>query len=120
MKVELSKTFKFDAAHYLPYVSDDHKCKNLHGHSWKVEITVRGEVDREKGWFMDFMDIKEAWQPVYEILDHSTLNEIEGLENPTSETLAVWLWDKLSYKLPGLSAITINETDTSKCVYTGD
>ena len=120
MKVTLSKTFKFDAAHYLPCVEDTHKCKNLHGHSWKVEIQVHGEVDKEKGWFMDFKDLKDAWNPVKNLLDHHVLNEIEGLENPTSEMLAVWIWDKISYKLPGLHSIIIYETDTSKCIYMGD
>ena len=120
MKVELSKTFGFNAAHYLPHVDVKHKCQKLHGHSWKVEITVKGEVDKEKGWFMDFKDLNDAWQPIKEIVDHNVLNDVEGLENPTSEMLAVWIWDKISYKLPGLYSIVIQETDSAKCVYMGE
>ena len=115
----LTKTFRFEAAHFLPEAGADHKCVNMHGHSWKVEITVRGKIDAEKGWFMDYSDIKSAWRKLENLLDHSVLNEIEGLENPTSELLAVWIWDKLVGKLSGLHAITIFETETSKCTFFG-
>ena len=119
MIVELIKTYKFDAAHRLPFAGETHKCSNMHGHSWKVEICVKGEVCREKGWFIDYSQINSAWKPIDAILDHSVLNEIDGLENPTSEILAGWLWDKLVTQLPGLSSITIYESETSRCIYRG-
>ena len=117
--VELSKTFTFDAAHYLSKAGSEHKCSKMHGHTWKVEIVVAGEIDSEKGWFMDYAEISKAWQPLQELLDHSVLNEIEGLSNPTSERLAMWLWEKLKDKLNGLSAISVYETPTAKCTYRG-
>ena len=120
MKVKLTKIFTFEAAHRLPCAGDEHKCSKTHGHSYKVEITVKGEIDSEKGWFMDYSDIKSAWKPIGEILDHCMLNDLEGLSNPTSELLAVWIWHKLEDKLPGLHAVTIHETATSRCTYKGE
>jgi 6-pyruvoyltetrahydropterin/6-carboxytetrahydropterin synthase len=118
--MEIFKEFTFEAAHRLPNVPAGHKCARLHGHSFKVTIRVRGEVDPATGWVMDFADIKAAFQPLYDRLDHYYLNEIEGLENPTSEVLARWIWDRLQPDLPGLSQIDVHETCTSGCVYRGE
>lgn len=120
MIVELVKEFRFEAAHRLPHVPEGHKCARLHGHSFICEVCVRGEVDRNKGWFIDYGDITEAVEPIRKQLDHYYLNEIDGLENPTSEILAYWIWSRLQGTLPGLYRITIRETCTSRCDYYGD
>jgi 6-pyruvoyltetrahydropterin/6-carboxytetrahydropterin synthase len=117
--MEIFKEFTFEAAHRLPHVPEGHKCARLHGHSFKVEIHVGGEVDPRSGWIMDFGDIKAAFAPFYEQLDHHFLNEIEGLENPTSEHLARWIWERLEPGLPGLVRVVVRETCTSGCVYEG-
>ncbi len=117
--MELFKEFTFEAAHRLPGVPADHKCARLHGHSYRVEIHVTGEVDPRTGWFMDFGDLKAAAKPLIARLDHYYLNEIDGLENPTSENLARWIWEHLKPGLPGLCRIVVRETCTSGCVYTG-
>lgn len=117
--MEIFKEFVFEAAHRLPYVPEGHKCRRLHGHSFRVEIHVRGEVDPTLGWVRDFSDLKEAFDPLYRQLDHRNLNEVEGLENPTSENLAVWIWQRLAPRLPGLSQVVIRETCTSGCLYRG-
>ena len=108
--VRLVHDFTFEAAHRLPRVPAGHKCARLHGHSFKVEVAVAGAVNPETGWFIDFGELYDAWKPLYEVLDHHYLNEVEGLENPTSEILAKWLWDKLKAKLPSLEQITVFET----------
>lgn len=113
------KEFTFEAAHRLPYVPVDHKCHRLHGHSFTVEVHVRGEVDPRTGWIVDFSEIKAAFTPLHAELDHHYLNEIPGLENPTSENLAAWIWSRLEPALRGLSMILVRETCTSGCIYTG-
>ncbi|MCA9425589.1 MAG: 6-carboxytetrahydropterin synthase QueD [Candidatus Omnitrophica bacterium] len=118
--MEIYKSFTFEAAHLLPNVPPDHKCARLHGHSFHVEIHVTGPVDPHVGWVMDFGDIKKAFKPILNRLDHYYLNEIEGLENPTSENVARWIWRELKPELPALSAVTIRETCTSGCVYRGE
>ena len=120
MLVELIKDFRFEAAHHLPHVPQDHKCRRLHGHSFRCEIAVRGEVDEEMGWFIDYAEISAAFAPILNSLDHYYLNEIQGLQNPTSENLARWIWQRLEGKLPGLFRVTIYETCTSSCSYFGD
>ena len=117
--VEIYKEFVFEAAHRLPNVPEGHKCARLHGHSFAVTIHVAGEVGRETGWVLDFADLKAAFDPLYRILDHNYLNEIDGLENPTSENIAIWIWDKLQPNLVQLSKVEIRETCTSGCIYTG-
>lgn len=119
MIVELVKEFSFEAAHLLPRVPEDHKCRRLHGHSYRVGITVKGEVDPEMGWLVDYGDIKAAIEPVRRRLDHYYLNEIEGLENPTSENLARWIFERLKPALAGLSQVVVRETCTSGCIYRG-
>lgn len=117
--VELVKDFRFEAAHFLPNVPEGHKCRRTHGHSFRGEIAVRGPIDPHLGWVMDFADLKRAVDPLVHELDHYTLNEIAGLENPTSEILAVWIWKRLASALPLLHRVTIEETCTSRCHYFG-
>jgi 6-pyruvoyltetrahydropterin/6-carboxytetrahydropterin synthase len=117
--MEISKEFVFEAAHLLPRVPEGHKCSRLHGHSFRVEIFARGDVDPEFGWFMDFADLKGAFQPLYDALDHRYLNEVDGLENPTSENLAIWIWERLSTRLPQLCRVVVRETCTTSCSYEG-
>jgi len=120
MRVELSKTFRFEAAHRLPMVPMDHKCFRLHGHSFVVDVTLAGEVDERMGWLLDFADIAAVVEPILlGELDHRTLNDGKGLENPTSERLCRWLWGRLAPALPGLGAITVHETCAARCTYRG-
>lgn len=112
--------FTFEAAHLLPDVPEGHKCRRLHGHSYCVKISVAGPIVPDAGWVMDFGDIKAAFKPILAQLDHWYLNDIEGLENPTSENIAKWIWNKLKPSLPELSRIDISETCTSGCSYAGD
>ncbi len=118
--MEIFKEFTFEAAHRLPDVPEGHKCALLHGHSFRVAIYVSGDVDPHTGWIMDFADIKTAFSPIYAQLDHYYLNDIEGLENPTSENIARWIWRHLKPALPALSKLIVHETCTSGCVYSGD
>jgi 6-pyruvoyltetrahydropterin/6-carboxytetrahydropterin synthase len=120
MNVELKKDFRFEAAHMLPKTPEGHKCRRLHGHSFRITIVVKGEVDEEAGWLIDFADIKEAWKPLHDRLDHYYLNEIEGLENPTSEILSRWIWERIEPALPCLHSVTVHETCTSSCTYRGE
>lgn len=117
--MEIYKAFTIEAAHRLPNLPDDHKCARLHGHSFTIEIHVSGDVDETTGWVMDFSDISKAFKPVFESLDHRYLNDIDGLENPTSENLAKWIWKKLGSSLPLLTSVVIKETCTSGCIYKG-
>jgi len=117
--MELRKTFQFEAAHLLPHLPTSHKCRRLHGHSFQVEIVVQGECDKKLGWVMDYAEISDAFKPLWEKLDHFYLNEVEGLENPTSENIAVWIWDRLKPKLPLLTEVVVAETCTARCVYRG-
>jgi 6-pyruvoyltetrahydropterin/6-carboxytetrahydropterin synthase len=117
--MEIFREFTFEAAHRLPQAPAGHKCTRLHGHSYRVEVHVRGPVDPTAGWVMDFADIKSAFQPLHDQLDHYYLNEVPGLENPTSENLARWIWQRLDAVLP-LSMVVVRETCTSGCRYWGE
>lgn len=117
--MEIFKEFTFEAAHRLPNLPPEHKCSRLHGHSFRVRVCVAGAVDERTGWVMDFGDIKAVCKPVIDELDHRYLNEIPGLENPTSERIAMWLWARLRPLLPQLSAIEVRETCTAGCRYAG-
>lgn len=117
--MEIFKEFSIEAAHRLPHVPEGHKCARLHGHSFKVTIFIEGPVGDSTGWIMDFGDIKSAFAPIYQQLDHHYLNDIQGLENPTSENLAAWIWHQLKPRLPLLSRIQIKETCTSGCIFRG-
>lgn len=118
--MEIYKTFTIEAAHRLPNLPDEHKCSRLHGHSFRIEVHVSGDVNETTGWVMDFADVGVAFKPLFERLDHHYLNEIEGLENPTSENLAIWIWRELKPSLPLLTSIVVNETCTSGCIYSED
>lgn len=119
MKVRLTREFGFEAAHHLPRAPEGHKCRRLHGHSFRVEVAVEGEVDPETGWFLDYGVIRQALEPIRQQLDHYCLNDIAGLENPTSENVARWIWERLKPGLPSLARITVHETCESRCEYEG-
>lgn len=118
--MQIFKEFTFEAAHRLPNVPSGHKCARLHGHSYRIRLSVSGSVGNESGWVMDFGDIKTAFKPIYDQLDHYYLNDIDGLENPTAENIARWIWARLKPVLPALSEIEIYETCTSGCRYRGE
>ncbi len=117
--MEIFRVFSIEAAHRLPNVPADHKCARLHGHSFRIEVHVAGEVDPDSGWVQDFADIRVAFQPVNDRLDHHYLNDVPGLENPTSENLAIWIWNELLSDLPMLSKIVVQETCNCGCTYEG-
>ena len=117
--MELYTDFRFEAAHRLPKVPEGHKCKRLHGHSYRVRITIEGAVDPETGWIIDFDEIKQAFDPLLDQLDHHYLNDVDGLENPTSENLCHWIWTRLKPELPQLTEVEIGETCDSGCRYRG-
>ena len=118
--MKIFKDFTFEAAHRLPNVPEGHKCARLHGHSFRVRIVIDGPVDAHAGWVLDFGDLKAAFRPLYERLDHNYLNDIGGLENPTSEQLARWIWRELRPRLPLLDEVQVRETCTSGCIYRGE
>lgn len=115
----LTKDFGFESAQTLPSAPAGHKCAKMHGHSFKVEISVEGEMDPKTGWVYDHAKISTAMRPLVELLDHAYLNEIPGLENPTIEQMAIWFWEKLAPQLPGLAEIVIHETPRARCSYRG-
>ena len=117
--MEIFREFNIEAAHRLPNVPADHKCARLHGHSFRIEVHLAGEVDPDSGWVQDFADIRVAFQPVNDRLDHHYLNDVPGLENPTSENLAIWIWNELLSDLPKLSKIVVQETCNCGCTYEG-
>lgn len=118
--MEIFKLFHVEAAHRLPNLPAGHKCGRLHGHSFRIEIYISGEPASGTGWIMDFADLKHTFDPVFEVLDHHYLNEVPGLENPTSENLARWIWQHLKPSLPTLSKVVVAETCTSGCIYQGE
>ena len=120
MTMEIFKEFTFEAAHRLPNVPAGHKCARLHGHSFRVAVHIVGPVGDETGWVRDFGDLSGAMRPVLDRLDHYYLNDIEGLDNPTSEVLARWIWRQLQPKLPSLVKVIVNETCNSGCIYQGE
>ena len=120
MKVRLVREYRFEAAHRLPHVPEGHKCQRLHGHSFKIELAIAGPVNDTTGWFIDFGDLDEIWAPLHDALDHRYLNDIPGLENPTSEVLSRWLWERIKPKLAELVRVTVYETCDARCKYEGD
>ncbi len=120
MRVELVKEYRFEAAHRLPNVPPGHKCARLHGHSFKFEVHVVGPVDATTGWFIDYGVLDDVVHPLVTQLDHHYMNEIEGLENPTSEVTAKWLFDRIKREIPSLTAITFYETHDARCIYRGE
>ncbi len=120
MKVRLAKDFFFESAQTLPKAPPGHKCRGMHGHSFKLEVVVEGGVDPASGWVYDHAEISRAVNPLLDLLDHKYLNEVPGLENPTIELMAAWFWQKLAPQLPGLAEIVIHETPTARCIYRGE
>jgi len=118
--MEVYREFRFDAAHLLPELTPGHSCSRMHGHSFRVVVHLEGRVADGTGWVRDFGEIKEVCRPVIDQLDHSFLNDIPGLENPTSENLAVWIWNRLKPRLPELSMVEVSETPSTGCRYRGD
>jgi len=118
--VEIYQDFTIEAGHRLPFVAAGHGCGRQHGHSFRIRVCVEGPVDPRTGWVIDFAEIAAAFQPLRELLDHADLNGVTGLENPTSEHLARWIWERLGARLPGLSRVEVAETATSGCVYRGE
>ncbi len=117
--MKIWREFGFEAAHRLPLLPPEHKCSRLHGHSFKVRVEAELPVDPKTGWTIDFGDLDAICRPTFDRLDHYYLNDIEGLENPTSENLAAWIWDSLAPGLSGLSSITVQETCRNACIYGG-
>jgi len=111
----ISRTYQIEAAHRLPRVPEGHKCARLHGHSFRITLEIKGPVDPEMGWIVDFADIDQAWKPIHDTIDHRYLNEIAGLENPTSELLARWILERIQLPKGCVHAITVAETCTAKC-----
>lgn len=120
MKARLTKDFRFEAAQTLPLLPGEHKCKRMHGHSFKIEVSVEGVVDETIGWVYDHAQISRAMEPLIGMLDHSYLNDIEGLRNPSIENMAAWFWRRLAPQLPGLCEIVVHETPTARCVFRGE
>ena len=120
MLTELRKDVRFEAAHRLPNVPAGHKCERLHGHSFRVTIVVRGAVDPRLGWVVDYAEIERAWKPLHELLDHRYLNDVPGLENPTSELVARFIAERLTLPAGTLHSVVVHETCTaSATVYLG-
>jgi len=121
VRTEISRTFQIEAAHRLPNVPSDHKCARLHGHSFRITLRVEGEVHPTLGWIVDFADIDRAWEPMHALLDHRYLNEVPGLENPTSELLARFVMERVRVAGARITAVSVSETCTSRCtVYADD
>lgn len=118
-RVRITQGFTFEAAHFLPRVPKTHRCARMHGHSYRVDLTLEGEVDAQTGFLVDFYDVEAAFAPLLARLDHHCLNEIEGLENPTAELIAVWIWDRVRPHLPQLAQVRIYETPLSFADYGG-
>ncbi|MDA8127397.1 MAG: 6-carboxytetrahydropterin synthase QueD [Betaproteobacteria bacterium] len=117
--MDIFRIFHLQCARRLPALPESHPCSRLHGHSFKVELVITGDPDPVLGWVLDFADVEAAWRPIHAALDHRCLNDIPGLDNPTSENLAIWLWRELGSALPGLSAVTVMESHDSGCTYRG-
>lgn len=117
--MEIYKEFSFDSAHYLPNVPEGHKCKNMHGHTYRLRVYVQGEPHPHYGWIMDFKELKDAVGKVIDELDHRIINEIPGLQNPTAENITIWIWNQVKPLIPQLSKLELHETPTTGVIYTG-
>lgn len=117
--MRITQAFSFEAAHFLPHVPEGHRCRRMHGHSYRVELTLEGDTDPHTGWVVDFFEVEAAFQPLLRRLDHYCLNEVEGLENPTAENIAVWIWDRVRPVLPQVAVVRVYETPHSWAEYEG-
>ena len=113
------KKFNIESARSIPNLPKTHPCHHIHGHSFKIIISVKGPVNKQNGFVTDFQDIDDAFNSFKKELDHSYLNNIEGLQNPTSENICIWIWDKIQSSLPNIYKIEIKETDSTGCIYEG-
>jgi 6-pyruvoyltetrahydropterin/6-carboxytetrahydropterin synthase len=120
MIVDLKKEYRFEAAHFLPRVPEGHKCRRMHGHSYKIELHARGTVDPHTGWLVDFAELDNAWADLEGRLDHQMLNDVPGLENSTCENLAAYVHRIVRARVPQLSAVTVWETADACCTYRGE
>ncbi len=118
--MEIAHRFRFEAARRLPRLPDGHPCLQVHGHGFVVELVVRGEIDPAVGWVLDYATIADAWKPVAQQLDHAYLNDVDGLENPTSEIIAIWIWQRVKAALPGLYEVSLCETPETRVTYRGE
>ncbi len=118
--MEIFKKYYFDSAHFLPHVPENHKCRNMHGHTYKLIVFISGNAENKNGWVMDFAVLKSTINPIIEIIDHKVLNDISGLENPTCENIARWLWVKIKEVIPELIRIELHETPTTGVIYSGE
>ncbi len=117
--MEIYKEFAFDSAHFLPLIPEGHKCRNIHGHTYRLRVYVKGEPDKHLGWIIDFKELKDLVTPIIDKLDHKLLNDVSGLENPTAENITAWLWEQIKPVLPSLSRIELKETPTTGVIYNG-
>ena len=117
MKFELKQHFQIESARFLPHLPESHPCSRVHGHSFKIILTLVGDLDPKIGWVIDYNDISERIKPLLQMIDHRVLNEVEGLENPTSELLAKWLYERALKVLPQLKRVTVAETPLTECTY---
>jgi 6-pyruvoyltetrahydropterin/6-carboxytetrahydropterin synthase len=120
MRVRLIKEFRFEASHRLAHLSSDHPCYRLHGHSYRVEVEVYGEVDQATGFLVDYGDIKRIVKPIIAQLDHCHLNDIDGMQTTSAEHIVYWTWNQLKPQLPLLSRVILHETDSTSCEYCGE
>src|SRR5688500_5737913 len=119
MRMRLEHDTRFEAAHWLPKVPEAHRCRRIHGHSYQLTVVVEGAVDPEAGWVVDYADLEAAVAPVVGALDHQLLNELDGLANPTTESIVAWIWERVAPRLPGLAELRLHETHDTRCVYRG-
>jgi 6-pyruvoyltetrahydropterin/6-carboxytetrahydropterin synthase len=119
LAMKIAQAFRFESAHHLPNVAETHRCRRLHGHSYRVELRLEGPVDSVTGFVADFFEIEAAFHPLLDRLDHHCLNEIEGLDNPTAENIAIWIWDRTKKALPRLSSVIVFETPDCWAEYDG-
>lgn len=114
---KVSKEFRFDAAHSLPFLPESHKCHHLHGHTYTVRVHCSGDLIPDRSWVVDYADIKAAVQPLVDALDHKNLNDVVGMPT-TAENLAYWFWSKIAPVLPSVSSVDVHETTGTCCTYT--
>jgi len=119
MNVTLARRYRIESARRLPRLPPEHPCASVHGHGFEVEIEVSGPLDPEMGWLIDYAAMDEAWREVHRVLDHAYLNDVDGLENPTSELISVFIWRRLAGRLIGLSSVSVMETPTTRATYRG-
>ena len=117
--MKIFKNFTFDSAHFLPNVPEGHKCKELHGHTYRLTVILESELVKKLDWVVDFAEVKNVINPIIDSIDHKLLNDIEGLQNPTCEIVAIWLWNKIKDELPQLTKIELSENASSGVIYEG-